>query len=454
MSSSSYEDSTSTEESKVEELLQSKLKVGSLKIKGYRRTNPSFLHSLIAPSLSGDNFREVIENLSVAIERLRELDIFKGVDVYLDESSVPDQTDVLVTVSEKGRLQLRLGTSVEKEGFETGLETCATLRNIFGKAERLRLEAGTEGTDLGRGYGIAEFYKPHAFGYDTFFSAYLNRQYFQEKQRSHQETSRGLVASLGFPETWGIFSYEGAWREIRVTEPSASSTIREEAGLSFKSSIKHSYEIDSRDNVQAPIQGNLFSVHSELAGLGGNVRYLRQQLETQLHIPIADTEASWGIACRLGYLYTPKSYSSTVLDRFYLGGPNSFRGFQTRGVGPWEKEDPLGGELFYTIFSSLSIPLGVKGVLGNLFQPRAHIFATVGDISSVKESQSVLGQVFTRKAPWKNLFETTRISVGLGLVADTQLGRLELNYCHVLRRTVGDRPYSGIVQFGISKSFG
>lgn len=374
-------------------------------------------------------------------------------DVFLDESSVPDQTDVVVTVSEKGRLQLRLGTSIEREGFETGLETCATLRNIFGKAERLRLEAGTEGTDLGRGYGIAEFYKPHAFGCDTFFSAYLNRQYFNEKQRSHNETSRGFVASFGFPETLGIFSYEGAWREISVTEPFASSTIREEAGLSFKSSIKHVYEIDSRDNPQAPIQGKLFNIHSELAGLGGNVRYLRQQLEGQLHIPIADTEASCGIAGRVGYLYTPKSYHSTVLDRFYLGGPNSFRGFQVRGVGPYEKDDPLGGELFYTIFSSLSIPLPVKGILSSLCNPRAHIFASVGDISSMKESKSLLGQVFTRQVPWKNLFETTRVSVGLGVVADTQLGRLEVNYCHVLRRTISDRIHSGI-QFGISKSFG
>ncbi|EME28191.1 sorting and assembly machinery component 50 [Galdieria sulphuraria] len=452
--SSSFEDSpTSTEESKLEELFQSKLKIGSLKIRGYRRTNPSFLHSLVAPSLGGENFREVIENLSIAIERLRELDIFKGVDVFLDESSVPDQTDVLVTVSEKGRLQLRLGTTVEREGFETGLETCATLRNIFGKAERLRFEAGTEGTDLARGYGVAEFYKPHAFGCDTFFSAYLNRQYFNEKQRSHNEVSRGFVTSFGFPQSLGIFSYEGAWREISVTEPSASSTIREEAGFSFKSSIKHTYEIDSRDNPQAPIEGKCFNVHTELAGLGGSVRYIRQQLESQLHIPIGDTEASYGIACRLGYLYTPKSYLSTVLDRFYLGGPNSFRGFQTRGVGPYEKDDPLGGELFYTIFSSLSIPLPVKGVLGNLFRPKAHIFATIGDISSVKDSQSLLGQVFTRQLPWKNLFETTRISVGLGVVADTQLGRLEVNYCHVLRRTQGDRIHSGI-QFGISKTFG
>lgn len=59
MSSSPAEDSSITEESKLEELFQSKLKVGSLKIKGYRRTNVSFLHSLIAPSLNGENFREV-----------------------------------------------------------------------------------------------------------------------------------------------------------------------------------------------------------------------------------------------------------------------------------------------------------------------------------------------------------------------------------------------------------
>eukprot|EP00871_Galdieria_phlegrea_P004795 jgi/Galph1/5316/GphlegSOOS_G3992.1 len=445
---------TSEETNRLEALLQSPLGIGAIKIRGYRRTSLSFLESLIRPSLRGDNFQEVIENLSTAVERLRELDIFKGVDVFLDESLEPHKTDVLFTLSEKGLLQLKLGTSVERERLETGVETCATLRNIFGKAERLRFEVGTEGTDLTRGYGMAEFYKPHAFGLDTFFSADLNRQYLNErKQVRHHETSRGLVLSFGFPESIGIISYEGAWREISVSDPSASSTIREESGFSLKSAIKHAYEIDTRDNPQAPTQGHCLSLHNELAGIGGNVRFLKQQLESQYHIPIGDSEISFGIACRLGFLYTPKSYHSTVLDRFYLGGPNSFRGFRTRGVGPHEKEDSLGGELYYTIFSALSAPLPIKGVLGSILQPKAHVFATIGDISSMKESTGLIRNVMTRKSQWKSLFESTRISVGLGLVADTSLGRLEVNYCHVLRRTVGDRIKSGI-QIGLAKSFG
>lgn len=37
----------------------------------------------------------------------------------------------------------------------------------------------------------------------------------------------------------------------------------------------------------------------------------------------------------------------TAHDKFYLGGPQTLRGFQTRGVGPHSDGDALGSDVSY-----------------------------------------------------------------------------------------------------------
>ena len=45
--------------------------------------------------------------------------------------------------------------------------------------------------------------------------------------------------------------------------------------------------------------------------------------------------------------------------------------------------------------------------------------------------------------------QSLRAAAGAGVVFPTRIGRLELNYCHVLRAMVDDRPKSGF-QVGLT----
>ncbi|KAM0822188.1 hypothetical protein ACQ4PT_071641 [Festuca glaucescens] len=160
--------------------------------------------------------------------------------------------------------------------------------------------------------------------------------------------------------------------------------------------------------------------------------------------------------------------SSPVPDRFYLGGRSSpvcslgrlssLLGFETRGVGPSEPRrfvpsgsaaddsaaspgrDYLGGDLAVSAFADLSFDLPIK-----LFKDagiHGHAFLSAGNLAKLSESEY-------KNFSFPEFRRTFRSSAGIGIVVPTNLFRLELNYCYILKKCEHDRGETGI-QFSIS----
>lgn len=80
-----------------------------------------------------------------------------------------------------------------------------------------------------------------------------------------------------------------------------------------------------------------------------------------------------------------KDKKVSIADMYYLGGPLSIRGFETRGIGPHSNGDALGAMSFWSgglhLFAPLPFRPG-KGGLGDLF--RLHYFVNAGNIGNFK----------------------------------------------------------------------
>ncbi len=70
-----------------------------------------------------------------------------------------------------------------------------------------------------------------------------------------------------------------------MPEKGTFAVVPSEASHSFKSSLKHTYTVDTRDDNRMPTEGLLFRCTNELAGLGGDVKFLKQQVDVQAHVP-------------------------------------------------------------------------------------------------------------------------------------------------------------------------
>lgn len=69
---------------------------------------------------------------------------------------------------------------------------------------------------------------------------------------------------------------------------SSSFDVREQAGPNLKSSLKHILSVDLRDELIFPSCGSLFQLSTEVAGLGGDVGFFRNDLYLQHNYPLLD----------------------------------------------------------------------------------------------------------------------------------------------------------------------
>jgi outer membrane protein insertion porin family len=136
---------------------------------------------------------------------------------------------------------------------------------------------------------------------------------------------------------------------------------------------------DKRDSPKDPTEGYYFQLATDIAGLGGNVRYLRSVVTGGYFHPFAP---QWVLSL-LGEAGNITGINDTVRieDRFFVGGDN-LRGFATSGIGPRDRQtgDALGGRTYYTGTVQLGFPVGLPpelGITGRVFTDFGSLFSPV-----------------------------------------------------------------------------
>ena len=80
--------------------------------------------------------------------------------------------------------------------------------------------------------------------------------------------------------------WEGLWRELSCQSRATTFPVREQAGHSLKSAIRHVINFDDRDSTAFSTRGTLFRMEQELAGIGGDVGFIKHEVNYQINIPI------------------------------------------------------------------------------------------------------------------------------------------------------------------------
>ena len=78
-----------------------------------------------------------------------------------------------------------------------------------------------------------------------------------------------------------VLGYEGVWRHL-IANHDSSFQVREQSCHSLKSSIKYTNVIDRRNHLVLPTKGAYLKTSVELAGLGGDVTFVRANADYQI----------------------------------------------------------------------------------------------------------------------------------------------------------------------------
>ena len=250
----------------------------------------------------------------------------------------------------------------------------------------------------------------------------------------------------------------------------ASTTVRNEAGDSVKSSLSHVWTLDKRDNPSLPSSGYLAKTTSEIAGWGplkGDVAFWKSEFQSQAAIPIPipglgrPSGISFTTGFRAGLLYplalagNSNPEASRINDRFQLGGPTDVRGFRLSGLGPRDGTDAVGGDVYAAGSANLFFPLPRIGADKPL---RIQAFVNGGRLLALKSGQKdgPATSADIQSSVKKTIAEVGNglpsMSAGVGLVYAHPVARFELNFSLPLVLRKGEEGRKGL-QLGIGISF-
>ena len=390
--------------------------------------------------VEGDAYNRVLVDRSR--NQIRGLGFFKDVNIEEIPGAAPDRTSLRVEVEEQptGELSFSAGySSVDQLILDLGV----TERNFRGRGQNLRARVSvgslrqqvdlsfTEprflGRDLGAGVDL------YSYKYDlTDYSAY-------------KTNTIGAGLRLGFPLTMnsrGSLRYTLRRDEVEIpdsycdpTAPVVSISLCAQRGQYTPSLIGYGLRLDRRNDPINPTRGFYTALNQDLAGIGGDVNYLKTEVEGGWYYGFSPSFI-FSATGSLGYVDGWNGDTVRINDRFYKGG-NSFRGFETAGIGPRDlnasRSDAMGGKAY----AIGSVELTVPTFLPEQYGVKAALFSDFGTLGLLDDEDKLT----TAGVVDPNIKDdlSLRASAGLSIHWRSPMGPIRFDFSQVLAKEDYDK---------------
>ncbi|MEO0881759.1 MAG: outer membrane protein assembly factor BamA [Pseudomonadota bacterium] len=252
--------------------------------------------------------------------------------------------------------------------------------------------------------------------------------------------------------------------DARVVIPTICFSERSE----LTSSIGYTFQWDGRNDPIAPTRGFDFSISQDIAGLGGDVRFLRTEITGAAYRGLLPgIRASLRLSAGAIFDFSDED-TLRINNRFFRGG-NNFRGFNVAGIGPrvgnFEIDEngvptgrvfrgaALGGQAYYQgtlevtlpdvipeqfgIRSALFVDAGALGVLEDevISEPVVQ-FGVPNPAFGNEPNEDPLTNVITRIEDDLNF----RAAAGVSVFWDSPFGPIRFDFAQVIAEEAFDRP--------------
>jgi outer membrane protein insertion porin family len=387
----------------------------------------------------GDAYNKTL--IDRAERRLKNLNYFKTVKISRQPGSAPDRVvlDVEVTEQSTGDFNIAGGYSTTdgllaevKLGDSNFLGTGDTLKSSVTYGQYAR------GIDLSAS-------EPYFLG--THISAGIElygRQNDTSPYQSYGSDIYGATMQFGTPLTEQIgVQYRYSIYNQNVTIDPASLVAAPSlpvqqaalAGPQWVSSIGDTVTYSTLDNNKSPTDGIKSQLSQDLAGLGGDVKFMRTTEDVRYYHPLSDDVVSL-VRGQGGYITGWGGQQVPLMNSFF-GGPTMVRGFAPNGFGPRDLTpgttmDNVGGSMYWATTAELqsAIP-GVPQEYGL----RASAFVDAGSVFHYGGPTIFPGSAQSLQVANSNV---VRSSVGVGLTWASPFGALTVNYAVPLSKAAYD----------------
>jgi outer membrane protein insertion porin family len=226
-------------------------------------------------------------------------------------------------------------------------------------------------------------------------------------------------------------------------------------GAYYTSLVGTTLTYDRRNHPTNPTSGYYLSAGVDVAGLGGDVQYVRGSAEARGYYPIAEKVTFVGRVLA-GDIEGWGGQDVRLLDLFFKGD-ETVRGFQRSGYGPRDisspNQDALGGRTYWAATAEIRFPipalpddLGISGA----------VFADAGSLFNVTKATKALntncGLAYNPQSICLAGDDASvRSSVGGSILWASPVGPLRMDFAQVLTQNSADKDQ--FFRFGASTKF-
>jgi len=447
----------------------------------------------------GDAFNSVLVKRSR--DRIQSLGFFQEkLEIAQKPGSGPDKVILETNLQEKptGQLQLSAGfSSLESFLVNASIEQ----RNFLGLGYEAKLSVNYSSYATSVELGFTDPYflgRNIALGGDIFRRDYssFNTTISGSRNTTYQQITTGFQTRLGFPVTeylaaqlryglsqenvsldHSIYYTDSNGDGIRGNSPGdtcdpiqAGRYLCDAIGSRLTSSLGYSVAYDNLNNRQRPTAGQRFTISQDLAGVGGDVNYVRSNINyVRYHNFGAGFIANF--SAEAGYIFPFNGDRVRLTDRFFVGQPR-LRGFDIRGIGPRivrtqgtrdasgkftatpgnrnRTDDSIGGDAYYLGHFEVEIPLGAGvrelGLRPSTFVDFGGLWKTDFDAATqLIHSQPTFDESYVGDSP------KPRLSVGAGINWNSPFGPFRIDLAKALLKQPGDK--TTLFQFNVGGQF-
>jgi len=306
----------------------------------------------------------------VSVLRLNQLNYFESLKPEDDTERKLDDAngtvDLIVKVKEKGKNSIGLTGGVSGlEGSFIGLNY--ETNNFLGLGETLTVQANVGSLSRVLLFGFTEPYtfdRPLQLGFTVFSRRFDFNQARQASIQANQQLNLPTAvlnqllnynqSSTGFTAS-ANYALGHSFKRIGLTYSLDNTTIKTFSDastnlfqtLNFRSisgpnalkgivtsSVTPTFGFSTIDNPIRPHKGKSLFISSEVAGLGGNVKFYRPLVAFTQWKPLYHNNVL-GIRFQGSFINGFGGESAPPYQRFYMGGENDLRGFDVRTVSPY-----------------------------------------------------------------------------------------------------------------------
>jgi len=317
----------------------------------------------LAPGMVFDQVR-----MKLSKSRLDNTGWFDSVETRDEPINIPNRRNLKVSVQEgrTGNLTFGAGfSSVENVvGFvevSQGNFDIFNWRSFFqgdGQKLRIRLQIGSDSNEallyFEEPYFLDSFFYRLGFGFQIFRTETdYNSTLYNELRTGYEVFFRKNLIEL----IEGRIAQRWESVDIFDVSPFAPDIITDLAGEQIISKFIFTLTRDTRNSLVTPTRGSRYELTQSVATpfLGGDYEYYSIEMRAAKWFPTFEWQNQ--VLSLIGRTGTVLPYGDSdevpFFDRYFLGGPNSLRGFDYRDVGPKDPQtgEPVGGKT-YAFFSA------------------------------------------------------------------------------------------------------